>query len=54
MAQMFEAKTLPISLSMHTKFVIVSCLVGVVCAGLKERGVSFAMAREAAAAAEIQ
>lgn len=53
MAQMFEAKTLPISPSIHTKFVIVSCLVGVVCAGMKEGGTRFAMVREAAAA-EIQ
>lgn len=50
---MFEAKTLPISLSIHTKFVIVSCLVGVVCAGMKERRARFAIAREAATA-EIQ
>lgn len=47
MVRMFEAKGPPISLSIYTKFVvIVSCFVGVIRGGMKERGARLAMARE--------
>lgn len=46
MVQIFDAKTPPISLSIYTKFVIVSCFVRVIGGWMKERGVRLTVARE--------
>lgn len=48
MVQMFEAKSPPISLSIHTKFVMVLCFLRVIGGWMKERGVRLAVEKEKA------